>query len=79
MRKIKRLSLRKEDVISFEDAGNIKGGDFNEGPIECWTFKGNCTAGCSDGICKTLWNCTEASCTNDCSTGICDTELFCTM
>ena len=61
MEKVKKLSLKKRDIMSLDEASSIKGGIMDE----------KYTAGCTDGcggvtITGTHWNCTRANCTADC-------------
>ena len=77
MEKVKQLSLKKRDIMRFDEASSIKGG------IHAAEMQ-KCTGGCTDGcggvtITGTHWNCTKTNCTADCGTGVCDTGMFCTM
>lgn len=83
--KIKKLTLKKEAIVDFDEKNQIAGGGggANEFENRIATF-GACTGGCSDGctgsefLCST-WNCTKTSCTDDCGTGVCDTGWTCTF
>lgn len=73
MVKVKQLSLKKREIMNYDEASSIKGG---LGAEQIWS--GGCTDGCG-GLTRTMLNCTKTNCTADCSTGICDTESFCTL
>ena len=72
MKNKKKLKLNKV-IIAKLDTSLVKGG-MRPGKADGWS------AGCSDGqLCRTLFNCTEATCTSDCGTVSCETDLLCTV
>lgn len=74
MRKVKQLTLKRRNILNYDEAATIKGGFDTDVDAT-----GGCTDGCGPIFC-TCWNCTEETCTNDCTTGPgCSTDPLCTL